>query len=358
MKRWDSIVIGAGQAGLSSSFHLGRLGIEHLVLDRETAPGGAWQHRWDELRMADVHGVADLPEARRPASVGPEPANEAIPRYFADYERTHHVPVVRPVRVTRVSDLGEDLLVEAGDQTWRTGTLINATGTWRHPFLPWLPGIHDFTGEQFHTATYPGTEHFRGRRVMVVGGGASAVQFLGSLRLVADTVWVTRRPPVWRDSPFDSEAGREAVDQVSQRVRLGLPPRSVVSVTGLALRPQEQLAAQLGAYHRLPLPARVLPEGAVWPDGRVEAFDAILWATGFRPDIAHLADLGLKSAAGGIRLGDTPASQTTAVADPRIQLVGYGPSASTIGASRAGRVAALAVRRRLASGALAGTMPT
>ena len=64
----------------------------------------------------------------------------------------------------------------------------------------------------------------------------------------------------------------------------------------------------------------------------------ILWATGFRPAVSHLAPLRLRAAYGGIQLDGT-----TAVADPRVQLVGYGPSASTIGANRAGRAAARGV---------------
>ena len=58
----DSLVIGAGQGGLASSYALKRRGIEHVVLDRDSGPGGAWQHRWDALTMDDVHGVADLPD--------------------------------------------------------------------------------------------------------------------------------------------------------------------------------------------------------------------------------------------------------------------------------------------------------
>ena len=346
-------MIGAGQAGLSTSYHLTRLGVEHVVLDVNDAPGGAWQHRWDALTMADVHRVADLPDAPVPPADGPERANTFVPAYFAAYERAHDLPVVRPVRVTRVDDVpdphgGDHLLrVTADDgRTWTTRTLVNATGTWRRPFVPRYPGQELFRGEQLHTVDYPGPDHFRGRRVLVVGGGASAVQFLGALRPLTDTYWVTRREPVWRSEPFDPEAGRHAVGLVEERVRAGYPPRSVVSVTGLMLRPQEAEAARLGAYEWHPMFDRLDEDGAWWSDHH-ESFDVILWATGFRPDIEHLAPLRLRSPRGGIQLGATLDTSTTAVADPRVQMVGYGPSASTIGANRAGRVAARAVSRRL-----------
>jgi len=154
---------------------------------------------------------------------------------------------------------------------------------------------------------------------------------------------------VWREE-FDASAGLAAVTAVEQRVRRGLPPASVVSVTGLALRPQEQEAARLGAYERLPMFDRIEADGVRWADGSVERVDAILWATGFRPAIDHLAPLGLRSPEGGIALEPVRGNvqgATTSVVDPRVQLVGYGPSASTIGASRAGRQAAFAVSRLL-----------
>ncbi len=183
--------------------------------------------------------------------------------------------------------------------------------------------------------------------MLVVGGGASAVQFLGAIRPLTDTVWVTRREPVWRTGEFNAEIGREVVAKVEERVRQGLPPRSVVSVTGLMLRPQEREAERLGAYERRPMFARIEPDGVRWADGSFEQVDVILWATGFRPATDHLAPLHLRSARGGIQLDGT-----TAVVDPRIQLVGYGPSASTIGANRAGRVAARGVAKWLAGSEL------
>ena len=348
----DSVVIGAGQAGLAASYFLRQRRIDHVVLDANDRPGGAWQHRWSSLGMADVHGVADLPGSTAPGG-STRPANVVVPDYFDGYERDLGLPVVRPVRVDRVESEGDLLVVRAGEHAWRTRTLVNATGTWTRPFVPYYPGIATFAGEQVHTAHYPGAEHFRGRRVLVVGGGASAVQLLGELAPLTRTLWVTRRPPVWRDD-FDASAGLAAVTAVEERVRRGLPPASVVSVTGLALRPQEQEAARLGAYDRLPMFASIEAKGVRWADGSFEQVDAILWATGFRPAVDHLAPLGLRTPEGGIALvavhGNVQGA-TTSVVDPRVQLVGYGPSASTIGASRAGRQAALAVSRVLAAAA-------
>jgi hypothetical protein len=265
-----------------------------------------------------------------------------VPAYFGAYEREHDLPVVRPVRVDRVTDEDGLLVTHAGERRWTSRTLVNATGTWRHPFVPRYPGMETFAGEQLHAADFPGAEHFRGRRTVVVGGGASAVQLLGEIALVTDTVWVTRREPVWRTDDFTPEVGRAVVALVEERVRQGLPPASVVSVTGLALRPQEREAERRGAYDRHPMFARVEPDGVRFPDGSLESADVILWATGFRPALTHLAGLGLRSPRGGIQLDGT-----TAVADPRVQLVGYGPSASTIGANRAGRTAARAVAQWL-----------
>ncbi|WP_182523945.1 NAD(P)-binding domain-containing protein [Nocardioides dongkuii] len=346
MEVLDSLVIGAGQAGLSASYHLRRRGLTHVVLDADAAPGGAWQHRWDSLTMHDVHGIAELPDADPPTDRAGR-ANVAVPAYFAAYEREHGLPVLRPVRVDAVT-AGEDglLVTRAGERTWTSRTLVNATGTWSQPFVPRYPGMDTFLGEQLHTHDYPGPEHFRGRRVVVVGGGASAVQFLGELAPVTDTLWVTRREPVWRTDDFTPEAGRAAVALVEDRVRRGLPPASVVSVTGLALRPQEREAERRGAYRRHPMFVAVEPDGVRMADGSFERADAILWATGFRPAVTHLAPLRLRSAAGGIALDGT-----TAVADRRVQLVGYGPSASTIGANRAGRAAARGVARWLSEDA-------
>ena len=112
--------------------------------------------------------------------------------------------------------------------------------------------------------------------MLVVGGGASAVQFIGELAPVTDTLWVTRRPPVWRDDDFDSAAGLAAVTAVEERVRQGCRgERRQRDRPGR--RPQEQEAARLGAYERrLPMFERIEPDGVRWADGRFERVDVIL----------------------------------------------------------------------------------
>ena len=82
---------------------------------------------------------------------------------------------------------------------------------------------------------------------------------------------------------------------------------------------------------------RITPDGVAWDDGRFVRADVILWATGFRAAVGHLAPLHLREPGGGIRLDGTAVA-----GEPRMHLVGYGPSASTIGANRAGQAAARA----------------
>ncbi|MFB6677713.1 NAD(P)-binding domain-containing protein [Streptomyces sp. NPDC056390] len=345
----DVVVIGAGQAGLSSAYHLRRVGFEperdFVVLDHSPRPGGAWQFRWPSLTYGKVHGMHSLPGMELTGADPARPSSEVIAAYFASYEETYDLRVRRPVDVRAVREgVGGRLLVETSDGTWSTRALINATGTWDRPFWPRYPGQETFRGRQLHTAIYPGPEAFLGQRVIVVGGGASGTQHLMEIApYAAATTWVTRRPPVYNEGPFDENLGRAAVALVDERVRAGLPPQSVVSVTGLPLNDAIRQARADGVLDRLPMFDRITPSGVEWDDGRRIDADVILWATGFRPAIEHLAPLKLRGPGGGIQAEDT-----RVVADPRIHLVGYGPSASTIGANRAGRAAVRDIKRLLA----------
>lgn len=351
MSEYDVVVVGAGQAGLSAAYALAKAGLDrerYVVLDANLGPGGAWRHRWPSLTLGAAHRVHPLPGLALPASDPAEPASAVVGRYFEEYERVFELPVRRPVRVTAVTgrDVTGPLTLETSRGSATSRTLINATGTWERPYWPYYPGRESFRGRQLHTHDYRSADEFRGRHVVVVGAGTSAVQFLLQLDVAgATTTWVTRRPPEFTQRPFDEEWGRDVEAAVNAATAAGRPSGSVVSYTKIPLTDTYAAGIASGVLVSQGPLAEVVPDGIVLADGRHVAADAILWATGFRPGLGHLAPLGLREPGGGIVVDGVRVAR-----DPRVFLVGYGASASTLGATRAGRQAARAAHDWLSEG--------
>jgi len=346
VRKADIVVIGAGQAGLSSAYHLKRLGLDIprqvLVLDAAPVAGGAWQFRWPSLTLSTVNRIHDLPGMPFSEMLGEGmetvAAATAVPAYFAAYEKAFGLFVQRPVKALSVTERGDRFRIHADEGDFSARGIINATGTWTAPYIPDYSGRDRFRGLQLHTRDYRSAEAFAGQHVVIVGGGISAIQLLDAISRVTTTTWVTRRPPEFREGPFDEGAGREAVGQVEDRVRRGLPPLSVVSVTGLPLTPAVLAMRERGVLARRPMFSEITETGVRWPDGTEQSADVILWCTGFRSALDHLAPLALREPGGGIVMAGRLATQVAKAL--RIHLVGYGPSASTIGANRAGGAAA------------------
>ncbi|MDO9410646.1 NAD(P)-binding domain-containing protein [Patulibacter sp.] len=368
-RRATVVVVGAGQAGLSAGHHLVRRGFAavpgagdpvdatgaapaapdatFVVLDAEDGPGGAWRHRWASLTMRTVNGIFDLPRFPKPPIDPDAPSRDAVPEYFAAFERAEHLPIRRPVTVTAVTradaDPDGDLLVTTDAGRWRTRAVINATGTWNTPVLPAYPGRDTFRGRQLHTRDYVSADELAGRRVAIVGGGISAIQLLEEVSRVATVLWYTRREPVFRDGEFRPEVeGRMIIERVTADVEAGDPTGSVVSYTGQIWSASALAARERGVLHRRPMFASIEPDGVREPDGTLTPVDVLLWATGFKAHLPHLDPLGLRNDRGGIEM------RGTRVADePRVHLIGFGPSQSTVGANRAGRQAAWALAEHL-----------
>lgn len=371
MDTYEVVVIGAGQAGLAAAHGLVRAGLrpgrDMLVLDSNPGPGGAWRHRWDSLTFDRAHGIADLPGLRLPRPDPRVPASRVVTDYYGEYEDRFDLDVVRPVDVEQVEEDPEDprLLVVSGTLSSRpfavrTRRLINATGTWTHPYVPYVPGIESFTGRVRHTVDYTSASAFAGSRVLVIGGGLSAVQFLLELRGTAETTWATRTPPNFTDVVFDQSWGRDVETSVRGRTARGLPPASVVSATGIPMLPEYLAGVADGmlvsrgmidavSAHTVHFPGTtVAPQAKTTRDLLVpdswRPFDAptdlevdvLFFNTGFRAALDHLSPLHLRGRGGGIAMS----SEVEVAADPRVLLVGYGSSASTVGATRAGRLAA------------------
>jgi len=341
----DIIVIGAGQAGLSSAYFLKQQGLIEghgfVIVDQSPQPGGAWQYRWPSLTLSTVNGVHDLPglsfSSTTDSLASDVKASTAVPHYFAEYEKKFDFHVYRPVKTNLVCNRGDRFRIETDHGLFSARGIINATGSWESPYIPYYPGSELFEGVQLHTKDYHSAEDFAGKHVIVVGGGISAIQLLDEISMVTKTTWVTRNEPNFLEGPWLEEAGRAAVQKVEERVREGLPPGSIVSVTGIPLTPAiEQMKAR-GVLNRQPMFSKITSKGVQWQDGRHTNADVILWCTGFRSALDHLAPLMLRENNDGILMGGRLATQV--VKDPRIHLVGYGPSASTVGANRAGRAA-------------------
>lgn len=166
----DVVVIGAGQSGLSAAYHLGRAQWSYVLFDAGSTAGGAWRHRWPSLTLGRTHRLHDLPGLALPPTRPDVAASRVVTDYFSLYEETFN---------------------------------------------------------------YRAATDLAGGHVVVVGGGASAVQLLLEIAAVTITTWVTRRTPVWREGPFGEAAGRHAVSLAAAATREGRPLPSIVSTTGL-----------------------------------------------------------------------------------------------------------------------------
>ncbi|MFI5979348.1 ArsO family NAD(P)H-dependent flavin-containing monooxygenase [Streptomyces sp. NPDC051555] len=342
----DVVVIGGGQSGLAAGYHLRRLGIEHLVLDAQTAPGGAWQHTWDSLRLFSPATYSSLPGRLMPVQQGRlYPDAGHVVAYLADYEKRYELPVERGVWVDAIHRDGPFLRVETDCGDWQARAVISATGTWTRPFLPAVPGRREFTGRQLHTVQYRHPAEFAGQRVIVVGGGNSGAQIAADLAGTADLTWVTRRTPRYLADDID---GRALFDHATARGRALDEGRTdtggVASLGDIVAVPPVRAARDAGLLTARPMFSRLTTTGVEWADGAAAEADAVIWCTGFRPALAPFAGLRLRGTRGHIATGGT-----RSLDEPRLHLLGYGDwtgpaSATLIGVSRPARDAARQIR--------------
>lgn len=345
------VVIGGGQAGLAAGYHLRRLGLDFVILDAQATPGGAWQHARDSLRLFSPAAYSSLPGRLMPPQTGQTyPDAQHVVDYLAAYEKRYELPIERPVSVLGVHRDGQLLRVETDSGTWHARAVISATGTWWRPFLPAVPGQAAFGGRQLHTAEYCSPADFAGQRVIVVGGGNSGAQIAADLAYDTDLTWVTQRPPRFLADDID---GRVLFDVATARRRALDEGRTdtggVASLGDIVAVPPVREARDRGFLKTSPMLSRLVPGGVEWADGTRADADTIIWCTGFRPALAHLAPLGLRG-----RRGRIPMSGTRALAEPRLHLMGYGDwtgpaSATLIGVGRAVRDAAREIGQLLAA---------
>jgi putative flavoprotein involved in K+ transport len=335
----DVVVIGGGQAGLAVGYHLRRTGLSFVILDAEDGPGGAWRHAWRSLRLFSPAAWSSLPGWLLTGGETTYPSRDDVLDYLARYEARYRLPVRRPVMVRSVERAEDSRLRVVTDQgDWTARTVVSATGTWRHPYIPDYPGREAFRCVQIHSSAYETPEPFTGRRVLIVGGGNSGAQILAEVSRVAEAVWVTERPPVFLPDDVD---GRVLFHRATERIKTLQEGREPAMPTGglgdIVMVPPVVEARERGVLHAVRQFTHFTETGVVWRDGTESPVDAVIWCTGFRPALHPVAGLGLIGLDGTVELDGT-----RSVREPRLWFVGYGgwsgpASATLIGVGRSAR---------------------
>jgi len=292
-------VVGGGQAALATAFYLRRAGLtpdeDFVVLDAG-APGGSWQHMWDGLRLFSPATHSSLPGWMMPAwddrALGYPPRAHVVD-YLARYEERYQLRVRRPHRVTAVTPANDDpagrLLVQSPGLTVSAGVVVSATGTWDRPFWPSYPGMREFAGRQLHTRDYRSPDQLAGRRVVVVGGGNSAAQVLAEVSTVAETTWVTTRAPRFLPDDVDGRALFATARARIQALREGREDAGIAGLGDIVMVAGVRQARDRGVLKAHPMFTHLTHDGIAWADGTHQTADAVIWCTGFRPALHHLA---------------------------------------------------------------------
>jgi len=333
----DVVVVGGGQAALAVGYYLRRTSLSYAILDDGRAPGGAWQHTWASLRLFSPAQWSSLPGRLMPGGTSYYPTRDEALTYLADYEARYALPIVRPVRVCRIERAGEGLRVSTDAGAWTARAVVSATGTWSAPNVPRFTDQDRFAGRIVHSARYESPTEFDGHRVVVVGGGNSGAQIVADLAGRTTVTWATRRAPRFLPDEID---GRYLFGEATARYRAmteGVVPPPPRLLGSIVMVDPVRRARERGALNAVPMFTAFTEDGVLWPDDRRTREDALIFATGFRPALDHLAPLDVMAPNGRIQVAGT-----RSVRELRLWLVGYGEwtgyaSATLIGVGRTAR---------------------
>lgn len=216
-ERIETVVIGGGQAGLATGYHLRRRGRPFVILDAGERVGDAWRHRWDSLRLFTPARYSALPGLRFPAPPHYFPTKDEMADYLEGYARRFELPVRLGARVTRLSRTGERFLVEAGPTRIEADQVVVALSSFQRPKVPAFAAELDPDLVQLHSSAYRHPGQLRPGGTLIVGAGNSGTEIAMELAATRP-VWLSGRDP--GHIPFDVEgrAGRVLVPVVLRGV--------------------------------------------------------------------------------------------------------------------------------------------
>ena len=221
-ERIHTVVIGAGQAGLSVGHSLQARGVDFVIIDANERIGDAWRHRWDSLRLftpAKFDGLAGLPFPAPPNSF---PTKGEMADYLESYATHFSLPVRTSTRVTRLTKSGESFVVETTRGTYEATEVVVAMATYQVPVTPSFAGELDPRIRQIQSIDYRNPEQLAEGDVLIVGAGNSGAEIALDVK-AGRRVWLAgprhRRGAV----PHRRPRGTAAARAVAAARRLPLP---------------------------------------------------------------------------------------------------------------------------------------
>ncbi|MFJ4045701.1 flavin-containing monooxygenase [Microbacterium sp. NPDC089987] len=294
----DVLIIGSGQCGLAASRELRERGVAHEILTADDAPGDAWRRRWETLRLFTPARFDALPGMRFPASPRYAPSGGEFADYLEVYAERIHAPLHTGVTVSRVSRAAAGgFAIHSDKGVWRAARVIVATGGDTRAHIPELSSRLDPGIAQLHTGQYRRPTDLAGARVLVVGCGTSGVQLGIELARSGRHVTVAGRPTVHVPRRLLAVAGGAWFAVLHHVLTLATPVgrkaaqrAPYVGAPLIGIGPADLDAAGAARGPRLTGVVDGMPQ---LEDGRVIECDAVLWVTGYRPELGWIDGLAL-----------------------------------------------------------------
>jgi putative flavoprotein involved in K+ transport len=296
--RVETVVIGAGQAGLATGHHLARRGRDFVILDAGRRVGDNWRSHWDSLRLYSPARVAGLPGMRFPAPPASYPTKDQMADFLETYAATFDLPVRTGVRVTRLARQDGEYLVTTDGPSFRCDNVVVASGTFgRAAYVPGFAGELDPGIRQLHSSAYRNPAQLRPGGVLVVGASHSGGDIAYEAGRAGHPTVLSGR--IHGEVPFDIE-GRPAQVIFPVMYFLAKHVLTVRTPLGRRLRPEVRRhggplirvkradLSRAGVELVAARAAGVRDGRPVLEDGRVLEVANVVWCTGFRQDFSWI----------------------------------------------------------------------
>jgi putative flavoprotein involved in K+ transport len=295
-ERVETVIIGAGQAGLSAGYHLSRRGMPFVILDADARVGDHWRNHWDSLRLYSPAGWDGLPGMRFPSARFHYPSGREMGDYLEAYAARFELPVRSGTRVDDVqpaADPDRGYVVMAGDQRYEAAQVIVASGAFNEPHVPDFAGRLDPAIRQLHSSEYRNPSQLQEGPVLVVGvshsGGDVAFEAARTHRTLlaghAHGELPFRVVDTWRAWIGWPLMVFVASHVLTMRTPIGRKMAPFVRMGGaplLRIRSGDLARAGVERYDSRVVGIR---DGKpVLADGQMLDVANVVWCTGFRPD--------------------------------------------------------------------------